>query len=76
MQKTSVLAVCFVISVNLTAIKQYQYYIFSWSIEILASIFKRPKAVTDLKKGLYSPPATLFEKKTNKSLEKLQFESY
>ena len=41
--------------VNLTAIKQYQYYIVSWSIKVWAPIFVRPKAVTDLKNGLYSP---------------------
>ena len=40
---------------HIRAIKQYQYYIFSWSIKIFALIFVRPKAVTDLKKGLYSP---------------------
>ena len=37
-----------------TAIKQYQYHIFSWSIKIWAPIFVHPKAVTDLKNGLTS----------------------
>ena len=37
------------------AIKRYQYFIFSCSIKIWAPIFVHPKAVTDLKKGLYSP---------------------
>ena len=37
------------------SIKQYQYYIFSWSVKIWAPIFVHPKAVTDLKRGLYSP---------------------
>ena len=41
--------------VNLMAVKQYQYYIFSWSIKIWALIFVCPKADTDLKKGMYSP---------------------
>ena len=54
MEKTSVLDLCFVIKVHLAAIKQYQCYIF-WSIKIWAPIFVRPKAVTDLKNGLYSP---------------------
>ena len=40
--------------VNLTAIKWYQYYIFSWSIKAWAPIFVLQKAVTDLKNGLYS----------------------
>ena len=39
---------------HLTAVKQYQYYIFSWSIKIWALIFMCPKAVTDLKNSLYS----------------------
>ena len=38
---------------------KYQDYIFSWPSKIWAPIFVRPKAVTDLKKGLYSPLETL-----------------
>ena len=43
------------------AIKQYQYYIFSWSIKIWAPIFMCQKAVTDLQNNLYSPLVTDLE---------------
>ena len=41
------------------AIKQYQYDIFSWSMKIWVAIFVHPKAVTNLKNGLYSPLFTV-----------------
>ena len=41
-----------------TAIKQYQYHIFSRSIKIWAPVVMPPKAVTDLKSSLYSPLVT------------------
>ena len=39
--------------------KQYQYYIFSWSSKIWAPIFMHLRAVTNLKKGLYYSLAKL-----------------
>ena len=40
-------------SVFLSTIKQYQYYIFSWSIKIWVPIFMHPKVAINLKNNLY-----------------------